>query len=82
VALSTSLVQLGPTEGQALATLTSPCDRFGYLGGARVTGDHHQILIPHQHLEIGCHDVKVRRPMIVGVHAHTHAAKAVKSRHP
>ncbi len=81
-ALITSLVQLGPFEGQALAVRPRPRDHFGDLGGARFTGDHRQIRDPHQHLKIGSHNVKMRRPMIVGVHAHTHGIKAVGSRHP
>lgn len=50
-------------------------------GGARFTGDHHQIRNPNQHLKIGFHDVKVR-PVIVCVHTQAHSGKAVKGRHP
>jgi hypothetical protein len=52
------------------------------LGGARFTGDYGQIRNPHQHLKIRSHNVKVQRPVIVGVHAHPHRAKAVQSWHP
>jgi hypothetical protein len=49
----------------------SPREHFGDLGGARFTGDHRQIQNPHEHLKIRSHNMKVRRPVIIGVHAHT-----------
>jgi len=50
------------------------------FGRARLAGDHLQIGNPHQHLEVRSYDVEVRRPVIIGVYAHTHGAKALQGR--
>jgi hypothetical protein len=59
-----------------------PRDRLGDLGGAGPASDHRLIRYPHQHLKARGYDVEMRRPVIIGIDAHTHSAKALQGRHP
>lgn len=54
-----------------------PCGRLGDLVGLRLAGDDRHIRNPHEHLEVRPYDVKVRRPVIVGVDTQAHRAKAM-----